>query len=223
MSSNSITPAAPTPRPRTVLGVHHHVVGDRGGAGGDRFTLSLDVDQALAAGADGCEQRMVAEPGIWMPACSAARMIKRALGNLDLGSVDGEMLSRSPCGRRERSSRVTCLPAEDCGLGVIERATAAGDVLLVLAAEVLSEEVIGEPAPSPKPAQNDFPTMLSVMSASMSRSVIVASPVSGCGAAPAPASRCPPGTGCICRRTRGHRTRSTGSRPHHARGVVKDL
>ena len=40
------------------------------------------------------------------------------------------------CGRRERSS-CTCLPLLRTGLGVIERATAAGDVLLVLAAEVL--------------------------------------------------------------------------------------
>ena len=79
---------------RTVLGVHHHVVGDRGGARGDRFTLSLDVDQALPAGADGCEQRMVAEPRDLDSGLFGGPDDQRALGNLDLGSVDGEMCCR---------------------------------------------------------------------------------------------------------------------------------
>jgi hypothetical protein len=44
------------------LGVHHHALGARGGARGQRLALAFDVDQALPAGADRVEQRVVAEP-----------------------------------------------------------------------------------------------------------------------------------------------------------------
>jgi hypothetical protein len=43
------------------VGLDHHLVADRGGAGHHRLALALDLDHALAAGADGVEQRVVAE------------------------------------------------------------------------------------------------------------------------------------------------------------------
>ena len=54
---------------RADLGAHHHALGNRHGAGGLGFgeTAAVarvgDLDQALPAGPDGVEQRMVAEPG----------------------------------------------------------------------------------------------------------------------------------------------------------------
>jgi hypothetical protein len=44
------------------LRLDHHAVGHRLGARGDRLALSLDFDQALAAGAGRGQQRVVAEP-----------------------------------------------------------------------------------------------------------------------------------------------------------------
>lgn len=49
---------------RRELGVDNHAVGDGRGAGGERLTLPLHVDEALTAGADRIEQRVVAEPRI---------------------------------------------------------------------------------------------------------------------------------------------------------------
>ena len=46
---------------RGVLGLDDHAVGDRHGARGQRLALPLDLDQALPAGADRVEQRVVAE------------------------------------------------------------------------------------------------------------------------------------------------------------------
>src|SRR3712207_8637803 len=44
------------------LRLHRHAVADRHGAGGHRLALALHLDQALPAGADRLEQRVVAEP-----------------------------------------------------------------------------------------------------------------------------------------------------------------
>ena len=67
ISRNSMIPAAPCRRPGGGLGVHDHALGDRERAGGLRLRAAAvagvgDVDQALAAGADRVEQRVVAEP-----------------------------------------------------------------------------------------------------------------------------------------------------------------
>ena len=65
---------------RGELGVHHHALGARGDAGGQRLVLALDLDQALAAGADRIEQRVIAEPRDRDAEHSAARMISMPFG-----------------------------------------------------------------------------------------------------------------------------------------------
>jgi hypothetical protein len=63
ISSSSITPRcafSATAEVSWVLTTMPSV--HRRGAGGERLALALDLDQALAAGADRVEQRVVAEP-----------------------------------------------------------------------------------------------------------------------------------------------------------------
>ena len=73
---------------RAELGAHHHALGAHGGARGQRLALAFHVDQALAAGADRVEQRMVAEPGDLDAEQLGGPDHQRALGHGDLEAVD---------------------------------------------------------------------------------------------------------------------------------------
>ncbi len=77
-------------RLRGVLGAHHHAVGDGDGAAGHRLALALDLHQALAAGAHGLEQGMVAEPGNLHADQLGGANHQGALGNRQRGVVDGD-------------------------------------------------------------------------------------------------------------------------------------
>ena len=71
------------------LGLDHHVRGDRHGAGGHRLALALDLDQALPAGADRLQQRVVAEPRDLHADLLGGPDDQRARGHRDLEAVDG--------------------------------------------------------------------------------------------------------------------------------------
>ena len=70
--------------------LHHHAVGDRLGAGGDRLALALHLDQALPAGAGRGQQRVVAEPRDRDAHLLGDPDDQRALGRRHLDAVDGE-------------------------------------------------------------------------------------------------------------------------------------
>ncbi len=73
------------------LGAHHHVRGTGDRAGRHRLALSLDLDQALTARADRVQQRVIAEAGGDLHAHQfGGADHQRALGNADLGAVDGQ-------------------------------------------------------------------------------------------------------------------------------------
>ena len=73
------------------LGLDHHAVGHRGGAGGQRLALAGHLDQALAAGAQGGEQPVVAEAGDDRAQLLGGADHQRARGDLELGVVDGDL------------------------------------------------------------------------------------------------------------------------------------
>ena len=76
---------------RGELGRDHHAVGDRDGAGRDcGLRCALDLDQALPAGADRVEQRVVAEPRDLDADQLGGADHQRALGDGDLDAVDGQ-------------------------------------------------------------------------------------------------------------------------------------
>ena len=72
------------------LGAHHHVGRDGDGARRHRLALALDLDQALPAGADRLQQRMVAEPRDLHAHQLGGANHQRALGHADLVVVDGQ-------------------------------------------------------------------------------------------------------------------------------------
>ena len=78
------------------LGVDDHALGDRQRAGGLRLGEAAavagvgDVDQALAAGADRREQRVVAEPRDLDADLLGGADHQGVLGDADLDAVDGE-------------------------------------------------------------------------------------------------------------------------------------
>ena len=73
---------------RSQLGTHHHAIGAGGGARGGRLGLALDVHQALPAGTDRVEQRVVAEPGYLDAQQLRGPDHQGALGHGDLEPVD---------------------------------------------------------------------------------------------------------------------------------------
>ena len=73
---------------RRELGVDDHAVGDGRGAGSERLALPLHVDEALTAGADRIEQRVVAKPRDLNADHLRGTNHQRALGNTDLDTVD---------------------------------------------------------------------------------------------------------------------------------------
>ncbi len=75
---------------RGELGAHHHALGARGDARGHRLDLALDLDQALAAGADRVEQRVVAEPRDLDAEQLGGPDDQHALRHRDLEPVDGD-------------------------------------------------------------------------------------------------------------------------------------
>jgi hypothetical protein len=72
------------------LRTHHHAVGDRLGARGDRLALALHVHQALPAGAGRSQQRVVAEPRDVDAHPLGGADDQLALGRGHLDAVDGE-------------------------------------------------------------------------------------------------------------------------------------
>ena len=170
------------------LGAHHHVGGDDDGAGRHRFALSLDLDQALPAGADRVQQRVVAEPRDLDAHQLGRANHQSSLGNTDFVAVDGQ--------RHHLAADVTSSPV--CGLGRTShkrrqafRAFGAVSMesrgsngqpppstwAMYSSRKYLIDDITGLAAPSPN-AQNDFPKMASEMSSSLSRSSLVPLPVS---------------------------------------------
>ena len=99
ISSSSITPRCAFSATGEVSWVlHHHALGAGGGAGGERLALALDLDQALPAGADRVEQRVVAEPRDLDAEQLGGPDDQRALGHGDLEAVDGDGHARRPAG-----------------------------------------------------------------------------------------------------------------------------
>ena len=88
------------------LGLDHHAVGHRGGAGGQRLALAGHLDQALAAGPQGGEQPVVAEPGDDRAQLLGGPDHQRARRDLQLLAVDGDLHGgrlvghAAPSGRR---------------------------------------------------------------------------------------------------------------------------
>ena len=65
-----------------VLRPHDHARRDRRRARRQQLALALDLDVALPARPDRLQLRVVAEPGISMPTCSAARMMSVPFGTV---------------------------------------------------------------------------------------------------------------------------------------------
>ena len=99
---------------RAELGAHHHAPGAHGGARGQRLALAFHLDQALAAGADRVEERMVAEPGDLDAEQLGGPDHQRALGHGDLKAVDRD--GHSFNGRGRAGSR--WLPARSSSTGL---------------------------------------------------------------------------------------------------------
>ena len=125
---------------RGQLGADHHALGAGRGARGQRLELALDLDQALPAGADRVEQRVVAEPRYLDAEQLGGPDHQRALGDGDLEAVDGDgdAVRRHAAGigrarrlavRRGRWDRSSALSSGDSGEqgggGGVERAAAA--------------------------------------------------------------------------------------------------
>ena len=136
---------------RGELRLDDHAVGAGDGAGGHRLALALDLDDALPAGAGRVEQRVVAEPRDLDAEQFGGADDQGALGDGDLDAVDRQ---RDQVLRRDRRLAapggsavvVTVMRSPpvcgvsvgpEGGLGGVEGAALAGDVLLVLLAEVL--------------------------------------------------------------------------------------
>ncbi len=83
---------------RGELGAHDHVGRHGRRTGGDRLALPLDLDDALPAGPDGVQQRMVAEPWDLDPEELGRTDDQRSLGNADRLAVDGQGDKIRRCG-----------------------------------------------------------------------------------------------------------------------------
>jgi hypothetical protein len=81
-----------------LLGLDHHAVGHRGGAGGERLALPAHLDQALPAGAERGEQPVVAEARDHDPQLLGGPDDQGARGDLELLVVDGDLHGRRPVG-----------------------------------------------------------------------------------------------------------------------------
>ena len=171
-----------------------------------------DVDQALAAGADRREQRVVAEPRDLDADLLGGADHQGVLGDADLDAVDGQrdeiglVVFSGACVMREllRGRRGWRRPGRTGSRRCVRWARYSSRKYLI-------ELGIGLTAPSAS-AQNERPRMLSHWSSSRSRSASLPCPARAWRAS-APATRCPRGTACTCRRTRACRTRSSAAPP----------
>src|SRR6185312_7860441 len=141
-----------------------------GGARCQRLTLALDVHQALPAGADRVEQRMVAEPRNRDADLLGRPDHQGALGHGDLVAVDGH---GHHVGSRLNSHHTA---------HAVEAAGSNGQppffwCRMISSLKYFIAEVIGTGAASPS-AQKARPTMLSPTSRIVSRSSSVPSPSS---------------------------------------------
>ena len=154
-------------------------VGDRDGARRHRLALALDLDQALPAGADRIEQRVVAEPRDLDAHQLGGPNHQRALGHTDSTSSMVRSPSRPAAAHRAsvRSPSSGTYPLrwpssiEACGSNGQPPSRCA----TYSSRKYLIDDMIGLAAPSPN-AQNDFPKMVSEMSSSFSRSSSVPAP-----------------------------------------------
>ncbi|TYQ13409.1 UNVERIFIED_ORG: hypothetical protein L601_001100000110 [Gordonia westfalica J30] len=85
---------------RTELGPDHHPVGGRGGARRQGLPLALDLHEALAAGADRVEQRVIAEARDGDPDLLGGADQQGALRHPQLDAVDGDAHEIVGLGRR---------------------------------------------------------------------------------------------------------------------------
>lgn len=127
---------------RGELGLDDHARHHGGGAGRLRLRHPAavpgvgDLHQALPAGADRFEQRMLAEPGIWMPSSSAARMISVPFGtSISKPSMVQETISTFSTAAL--SSVTVTGTSPEGGLGRVEGAAALLEVPEVLVPEQL--------------------------------------------------------------------------------------
>ena len=187
------------------------------------FALALDLDQALPAGADRVEQRVVAEARdrdaelLGGPDDQLAlRAITSMPSTVSFTWPGGPRARLPPCAgtlswRSWRQNAPVRAGAQTVVRGRVEGAAAVAEMREVLVAEVLDGGRRSVPtAPSPS-AQNARPLMLSQMSSSFSSSASSPWPRFEPLVAPGRASTSPRGTACTCRRTRARRTRSTAA------------
>src|ERR1700722_5883122 len=162
------------------LGAHHHVVGHRDGARRHRFALALDLDQALAAGADRIQQRVVAEPGDLNADQLSGADHQSAFGNADFGAVYGQRhqfrlsnLLPGVSGLSHAWSPFAASMDSRGSNGHPPPSTCA----TYSSRKYWIDDATGLAAPSPN-AQNDFPRIASEMSSSLSISSWVPLPFS---------------------------------------------
>lgn len=87
---------------RSVLGAHHHALGHRRRAGGERLSLSFHLDQTLPAGADRVKKGVLAEPRNLNAEHLRGSDDQGALRHRNLKAVNGE---RHQLRRRRRRCR----------------------------------------------------------------------------------------------------------------------
>src|SRR6185437_14350519 len=160
---------------RGELGAHDHAVGAHGGARGGRLGLALYVHQALPAGADGLQQRVVAEPRDLDAELLGGPDDQRALGHGDLEAVDGDRHAVSRLGNCHHAGSI---------VNSAERAGSNGQPPIRRCSRYSSrknliEDTMGAWIESPR-AQNARPVMLSQMSISFARSDSLPVPSSSC-------------------------------------------
>ena len=203
---------------RRQLGVHHHAVGAGRGARRRRLGLALDLDQALPAGADRVEQRVVAEPRDLDAELLGGPDHQRPLGHGDLEPVDGDRHAV------DRAGDLAAVAGARRGCTVIRRTPSrrastrpgrtgsrrAWKCSMYSSRKYLIDDMTGLIAPSPS-AQNARPSdvvadveqLVQVGLAALAALQLVEQldePVA-----------CPRGTACTCRRTRAGRTRSSAA------------
>ena len=238
MSSSSMTPCcALSATGRGQLGLDLHALGHRDGAGGLRLRHRPqravgagrgDVDEALAAGADRLEQRVVAEPRDLDADLLGGPDHQGVLGHRHLDAVDGQRDGSGGRGRRALPPVLTALPPalglvvgswSSCGhrssfANSVEASRSNGQPPLRQVREVLLAEVLDAAgdrrgravAERAERAAEDV-----VADVEQLLEVLLGRPARArAGRGSGPATRCPHGTGCTCRRTRACRSRSSG-------------
>src|SRR6185312_1396681 len=152
------------------LGAHHHALGARRDAGGQRLALALHLDQALTAGADRIEQRVVAEPRDRDAEQLRGPDDQGSLRHADLEPVNGD----GHCARRGLHCHVMLQTVDDAGS---KGQPPSLWCWMNSSRKKRTAVVIGGTALSPS-AQNARPRMLSQISRSFSTSSSVPSPCS---------------------------------------------